>query len=70
MGNCKSIQAVFEEDEDDKAIRIKHKQKAREMHEFANQLRKQKCHSQLDMRGRPDLRPRELRTAMDIVYDA
>ncbi len=53
MGNCKSIQNVFDEDEDDKAIRIKHKQKAKEMHEFAQQLRKQKCHSELDLSGRP-----------------
>jgi hypothetical protein len=49
MGNCKSI---LEEDEDDKAVRIKHKQKAKELHEFSQQLRKQKCHSQLDMSGK------------------
>jgi hypothetical protein len=67
MGNCKSI---LEEDDDDRIIRIKNKQKARELKEFQSQLRKQKCHSQLDMFGKPDLRPREMRMAMDRVYDA
>jgi hypothetical protein len=49
MGACISI---VEEDEDDKAMRIKSKRKAKELHEFSQQLRKQKCHSQLDMSGK------------------
>ncbi len=60
MGTCISI---IEQDDDpyEKEIKIKNKQKAKELHEFANQLRKQKCHSQLDLNGKVDTRPRHER---------
>lgn len=56
MGNCKSI---IIEDEDEKERRKKHKQHAKELHEFAYQLRKQKCQfSELDINGKGKSRPR------------
>ena len=50
MGGCQSI--IQTEDEDDKMIRIKNKQHAKEMQEFQRQLRALKCHSELDLNGR------------------
>ena len=50
MGTCISI---IEEDDDDKRIRIRDKKKADELRHFQQQLRKQKCHSELDLSGRP-----------------
>lgn len=57
MGACTSI---IKDDGDpyEKEIKIKNKQKAKELHEFAQQLRKQKCHSQLDINGRGKSRSR------------
>ena len=50
MGTCISI--IEEEDDDDKKIRIRDKKKADELRHFQQQLRKQKCHSELDLSGK------------------
>lgn len=51
MGSCQSL---YYEDEDDKVIRIKNQQYAREMKEFQRQLRQQRqMFSELDLMGRP-----------------
>ena len=50
MGGCQSI--LRYEDDDDRIIRAKNKQYANEVREFQQQLRRQKCHSELDLSGR------------------
>lgn len=50
MGNCRSI--TLYEDEDERIIRQRNKQQARELREFQRQLRMQKCHSELDLNGK------------------
>lgn len=50
MGGCQSI--ILYEDDDERILRERNKQHAREMREFQRQLRLQKCHSELDMTGR------------------
>lgn len=50
MGGCISV--VSYEDEDDKIIKHKNKQHAREMQEFQKQLRLQKGFSELDINGK------------------
>lgn len=50
MGACQSI--IRYEDDDDRIQRERRKQQARELREFQQQLRTQKCHSELDIMGR------------------
>lgn len=51
MGSCQSL---YYEDEDDKIMRIKNKQYAREMKEFQRQMRQQRqVFSEMDLTGRP-----------------
>ena len=49
MGNCASL---YCEDEDDIARREREKQWKRDYEEYTKQLRKQKCHSELDLSGK------------------
>ena len=50
MGGCQSL--IRYEDDDDRIVREKNKQHANELREFQQQLRRQKCHSELDMSGK------------------
>jgi hypothetical protein len=50
MGGCSSI--LRYEDDDDKEIRIKNKQYAKEVKEFQRQLRLQKGFSELNINGK------------------
>ena len=43
-------------DEDEKILRERHKQQARELREFQQQLRKQKCFSEMDLTGKPKVK--------------
>jgi hypothetical protein len=51
MGSCQSIQKRYE-DPDDKEIKIKNKQYAKEIKEFQRQIRLQKEFSELDINGK------------------
>ena len=74
MGGCQSL---YYEDEDDKRIRIQHKQHANELRHFQQQLRKQKYHSELDIAtGKARIKiqvpptSEQIRVASNIIYDA
>lgn len=49
MGICQSLNY---EDEDEKFMRLRNKQHAEELRRFQQQIRMQKCFSELDMLGR------------------
>lgn len=57
MGGCQSI--IRYEDDDDRILREKQKQYANEVRLFQQQLRAQKCHSELDLSGRARKKQKE-----------
>lgn len=68
MGNCKSLNYV---DEDDRIIKEREKQRAREWKALQGQLKKQRGqYSELDLTGRPRMSKEQIRIATNIIYDA
>lgn len=71
MGGCQSLHY---EDDDERIMRIRSQQHAREMREFQNQLRRMQCFSEMDLTGKPRKKKEptkeQIIKATNIIYDA